>query len=254
MNPASNPTPPTGVGPTELPALLTLAILANALGTTTSGARRLVIREGIPHVRLGKRIVVRRADFEGWLEAHPCALRSPRCAAPAASPPSGRATSSTVDGAPACRPPPLAPPGRGSPSLRGAGGGARPVADSPCAPHPQRLYLSTMRHPLDPDSATTLVAWSLSTALLRKIDADGKARGMNRSETLRALVAKPSPGGRRSEPHRRRARGFPAVPAAPAAKVRTHGAGVRECPREGGKYYVRVSLGGKLYERGPFTT
>lgn len=45
--------------------------LADALGVkTASAARRAVRREGIPHVRLGRRLIVRASALDAWLCAH----------------------------------------------------------------------------------------------------------------------------------------------------------------------------------------
>ncbi len=58
------------------------ADLARALGTSSvSGALRAVRREGIPHVRIGRRVGVRIAALDEWLKAREVAT------APRPSPP-----------------------------------------------------------------------------------------------------------------------------------------------------------------------
>ena len=63
------PAPPRETPPcsADVLAVLTLVGLAHALGVTVSGARRLVLRESIPHAKVGRKIVVRACDFDAWL-------------------------------------------------------------------------------------------------------------------------------------------------------------------------------------------
>ena len=71
-------TPPTIPDPTKLPAVMTDADLGVALHTTSSGARRIRLREGIPFSRVGRRALVRRAAFFAWLEARETASGQPQ--------------------------------------------------------------------------------------------------------------------------------------------------------------------------------
>lgn len=74
--------------PPAAPLLLLLPELARTLGLrTTSAARRFVLREGVPHVRLGrKRIAVRAEALDAWLAAREEATRPPPSAPPAPPP------------------------------------------------------------------------------------------------------------------------------------------------------------------------
>jgi len=58
------------------------------------------------------------------------------------------------------------------------------------APIGQASYAPGMVHPpVDPDSPSRVVAFRLPEALLRRIDAEAKRRGLDRSATVRALLA-----------------------------------------------------------------
>jgi len=49
---------------------LTLAEVAEELRVSPTQVRRLIAAHGLPHIRIGeRRIIVRRADLEAWLEA-----------------------------------------------------------------------------------------------------------------------------------------------------------------------------------------
>lgn len=64
-----------------------LGDLAPILGTRSpSGARRIIVREGIPHGFLSRRMFVRRAALAAWFEGRE-APAPPRCAPPPVPPP-----------------------------------------------------------------------------------------------------------------------------------------------------------------------
>ena len=48
-------------------ALLTASQVADYLNCSVSTIRRLVVRGGIPHFRLGKLVRFRRGDIDSWL-------------------------------------------------------------------------------------------------------------------------------------------------------------------------------------------
>lgn len=66
----TNPTPRYGehITRSSWPLVLFLPDLALVLGVETpSAARRLVLREGIPHLRVGRRMAVRRQALLEWV-------------------------------------------------------------------------------------------------------------------------------------------------------------------------------------------
>lgn len=47
---------------------LTIQETAAELRVSPSMVRKLIVTDGLPHVRLGKRVIVRRPDLEAWIE------------------------------------------------------------------------------------------------------------------------------------------------------------------------------------------
>ena len=52
----------------ELPLMLSVPEVANALGISRAGAYELVRSAGFPHIRIGNRIVVPRDKFIAWID------------------------------------------------------------------------------------------------------------------------------------------------------------------------------------------
>src|SRR3990167_590119 len=67
----TNPTPrPSPLATRALiPEISFLLDLAAILGTTPSGARRIVLHQAVPFLRIGRRIAVRRPALLAWLES-----------------------------------------------------------------------------------------------------------------------------------------------------------------------------------------
>ena len=52
----------------ELPAMLTAAELAGALGIARAGAYALLHRKGFPALRIGKRLMVPKDKLAAWID------------------------------------------------------------------------------------------------------------------------------------------------------------------------------------------
>ena len=52
----------------ELPAMLTAADLAGALGISRAGAYALLHRRGFPALRIGKRLMVPKDKLTAWID------------------------------------------------------------------------------------------------------------------------------------------------------------------------------------------
>ena len=52
----------------ELPAMLTAAELAGALGISRAGAYALLHRRGFPALRIGKRLMVPKDKLAAWID------------------------------------------------------------------------------------------------------------------------------------------------------------------------------------------
>lgn len=52
----------------ELPAMLTAAELAGALGISRAGAYALIHRKGFPTLRIGKRLMVPKDKLVAWID------------------------------------------------------------------------------------------------------------------------------------------------------------------------------------------
>ena len=52
----------------ELPAMLTAAELAGALGISRAGAYALLRRKGFPTLRIGKRLMVPKDKLAAWID------------------------------------------------------------------------------------------------------------------------------------------------------------------------------------------
>ena len=52
----------------ELPAMLTAAELAGALGISRAGAYALIHRKGFPSLRIGKRLMVPKDKLTAWID------------------------------------------------------------------------------------------------------------------------------------------------------------------------------------------
>jgi excisionase family DNA binding protein len=74
--------PRTRTGPSE-PRLLSVREAAAYLGSTVWAIRTLVWEEQIPHIRIGKRLLIDRADLDNFVDQHKILPTS-------AAPPSGR--------------------------------------------------------------------------------------------------------------------------------------------------------------------
>ena len=61
--------PPTQPGPSE-PRLLGVREAATYLGSTVWAIRTLVWEEQIPHIRIGKRLLIDRVDLDNFVDQH----------------------------------------------------------------------------------------------------------------------------------------------------------------------------------------
>lgn len=70
------------------PALLFLADLAPILGLASpSAARRFVLKQGVPFVRVGRRLAVRPVSLDAWLAERETRTEGPPVAPPVPTPP-----------------------------------------------------------------------------------------------------------------------------------------------------------------------